>query len=279
MFPSRMMASVGLILMLGVGCGWGREQDSRAQEIVRVATQTEIDASRDDHSRWEYKDFYKSESGAKVLLVVETGKGSLKKKVEEDGRPLTAEELKKEDARIEEFVNDPAEQAKAHKDGEQDDKRAEDMLRMLPDAFVWTVKAETDKTVTLGFVPDTEFEPPTMESRVFAAMAGEIVVEKGQHRIQTIRGELTEDVKFGFGLLGRMKKGGTFEIERRQLATGIWQITESHVHIEGKAMLFKSIGEEDDEVKTGFRRMAQEMTLEQAAARLRGEPAALSAMR
>ena len=98
-FPSRMMASVGLVLLLGVGNGWGRQQDSRAQEIVRVATQTEIDASREDHSHWEYKDFYKGESGAKVLLVVETGKGSLKKKVEADGRPLTPEELKKEDAR------------------------------------------------------------------------------------------------------------------------------------------------------------------------------------
>jgi hypothetical protein len=277
MFPLRMMASVGLVLLLGVGSGWGRQQDTRAQEIVRVATQTEMDACREDHSRWEYKDFYKGESGAKVLLVVETGRGALKKKVEEDGRPLSPEELKKEDARIAEFVHDPAEQAKQHKDGEQDDKRAEDMLRMLPEAFVWTVKAETDKAVTLGFVPDTEFEPPTMESRVFAAMAGEIVVDKAQHRIQTIKGELTEDVKFGFGLLGRMKKGGTFEIERRELAPGIWQIAESHVHIEGKAVLFKSIGEEDDEVKTGFRRVAPEMTLEQAAEKLKGEPVSLSA--
>ena len=86
-------------------------------------------------------------------------------------------------------------------------------------------------------------------------------------------------VKFGFGILGRMKKGGTFDVERRELMPGIWQITESHVHIEGKAMLFKSIGEEDDEVKSEFRRVPEATTLEQAAVMLKGEPTTMSAMR
>ena len=36
----------------------------------------------------------------------------------------------------------------------------------------------------------------------------------------------------GFGLLARIKAGSTFDIERRQVAPGVWQITETHVHIE-----------------------------------------------
>jgi hypothetical protein len=255
-----------------VGPTWGQQQNLKAQEMVRVAMQTELNASRDDHSHWEYKDVYTGESGEKVLRVVETGKVSLKKKVQENGQPLTAEELKAEDERIEGFVNDPLQQAKQHRDSMQDDKRAESMLRMLPVAFLWSVKREDTETVTLGFVPDPAFEPPTMESRVFAAMAGEIVVEKRQHRIQTIEGKLVSDVTFGWGLFGRMKKGGTFEVERRQLTTGVWQITESHVHIDGKALLFKTIGEQEDELKSEFRRMPQAETLEQAAERLKREP-------
>jgi hypothetical protein len=74
-----------------------------------------------------------------------------------------------------------------------------------------------------------------------------------------------------------MDKGGTFDVERRELAPGIWQITESHVHIMGHALLFKNIGEQDDEVKTEFRRVPQETTLEQAATMLRAQPAALDA--
>ena len=60
---------------------------------------------------------------------------------------------------------------------------------MLPDAFLWSVKSDWGNMVTLGFVPNPDFTPPTMESRVFAAMAGEIVVNKAQNRIQTIKGE------------------------------------------------------------------------------------------
>ena len=256
------------------------KQDRKAQEIVRVAAQTELKASAADNTHWEYKDVDKKADGVTtVSRVVETEHGAISKKIEVNGRSLSPEELSQEDARIERFVRDPALQAKQRRDGAQDDKRAENMTRMLPDAFLWSVKSDSGNTVTLGFVPNPDFDPPTMESRVFAAMAGEIVVNKAQNRIQTIKGELTDDVKFGWGLLGKMDKGGTFDVERRELMPNVWEITESHVHIGGHALLFKSIGEQDDEVKSEFRRVPGETTLEQAAVMLKGEPQALSASR
>jgi len=271
-----------LTLVVGVVAAQGQgsaKQDRKAQEMVRVAAQTELKASAADNSHWEYKDVDRKAEGATVSRVVETEHGALSKKTEVNGRVLSPEELKQEDARIERFVRDPAQQAKQKKDGAQDDKRAEDMTRMLPDAFLWSVKSDSGNTVTLGFVPNPDFNPPTMESRVFAAMAGEIVVNKTQNRIQTIKGELTDDVKFGWGILGKMNKGGTFDVERRELMPNVWEITESHVHIGGHALLFKSIGEQDDEVKSEFRRVPGETTLEQAAVMLKGNPQALSASR
>jgi hypothetical protein len=271
---------LGLLTLVGVVAAQGQaKQDAKAQEMVRVAAQTELNASKVDHSHWQFKDVDKKAEGVTVAWVVETEHGALNKKTEVNGRMLSPEELKREDARIDGFVRDPAQQAKQKKDGAQDDKRAGDMTRMLPDAFLWSVKNDSGETVTLGFVPNPDFDPPTMESRVFAAMAGEIVVNKAQNRIQTIKGELTDDVKFGWGILGKMNKGGTFDVERRQLMPNVWEITESHVHIGGHALLFKSIGEQDDEVKSEFRRVPGETTLEQAAVMLKGDPQALSASR
>ncbi len=209
----------------------------------------------------------------------ETPDGSVSKKIEMNGQRLSGDALEKEDARIQAFVMSPAQQAKKRKDSQQDDKQATSLLKMLPEAFLWSVKKDSGDTVELGFVPNPDFTPPTMASRVFAAMAGEIVVNKSQNRIQTIKGRLMSDVKFGWGLLGKMDAGGTFDVERRELAPGIWQITESHVHIGGHALLFKSIGEQDDEVKSGYKRTPQEMTLERAAEFLKGEPQALNAKR
>jgi hypothetical protein len=254
-------------------------QDPRAQEIVRAAVKVELAADRADHSRWQYRDLNHKPDGEALYQVVETDHGSVKKKLKYNGQPLNPEELKAEDARIQSFVNDPSQQAKQRKDGEQDDKRAENMLRLLPDAFLWTVKNDTADTVALAFVPDPNFSAPTMETRVFAAMAGEIVINKQQNRIQTIKGKLIHDVTFAWGLFGRMNQGGTFNVERRELAPGIWQIVESHVHIEGHVLLFKNINEQEDEVKSDFRPTPPSTTLEQAATILKAEPTALDAQR
>ena len=81
-------------------------------------------------------------TGRRSIAVVETDHGAVRKKLVSGGRPLSSEELKQEDERVAEFINDPAQIAKQRKDGAQDDKRAEEMLRMLPDAFLWTVKSD-----------------------------------------------------------------------------------------------------------------------------------------
>jgi len=248
-------------------------QDPHIQQLVRTAVQIELAADHDDHSRWIYRSAIRRSDGEFLYQVVDTDHGSVKKKIRQNGQPLSPADLEKENQRIDSFVRDPSQQAKQRKDGEQDDKRAEELLRILPDAFLWTLKTDASNATTLSFVPNPAFDPPTMESRVFAAMAGEIVVSKPEHRIQRISGKLIHDVKFGYGLLGKMEQGGTFNVERRALAPRIWQITESHVHINGHILLFKTIHEQEDEVKTDFKPTPPSITLEQAADLLRKEPA------
>jgi hypothetical protein len=256
-----------------------QRQDPKAQAIVRTSVETELAADKADQSRWHYKSDIRRPEGHFVYIVVETDKGSVKKKIEENGKPLDSAALNAEMQRIDSFVRDPAQQAKQRKDSSQDDARAEKMLRMLPDAFLWTIKADTPTATTLDFTPDPNFSAPSMEARVFAAMAGEIVVTKPGNRMQSLKGHLLYDVKFGFGILGKMEQGGTFNIERRQIAPTVWQITESHVHFNGHVLFFKTISEQEDEVKTNFRQTPPATTLEQAANLLRGEPASLNASR
>jgi hypothetical protein len=74
-----------------------------------------------------------------------------------------------------------------------------------------------------------------------------------------------DDVTIGWGLLGRLHEGGTFRVEGRQVAPELWQITETHVHIEGRVLFFKNIGQQQDEVQTEFTQVPSGTTLEQAA--------------
>ncbi len=232
-------------------------------QIVQTAVKTELAASRNDHSLWRYRDAER-QSG-KISIVVQTAQGSVKRLVEKDGAPLSSDEARAEDARIESFIHDPEKLAKKKKDGASDDKNAAELLNMLPTAFLWKIVNENGDAVTLTFMPNPDFNPPDMQSRVLSAMAGELVVDKTQHRIKTISGKLVRDVTFGWGLLGRMKEGGTFRVERREVKPGLWQITETHVNIVGKALLFKDIGEQQDEVQTDFTQVPPGTTLEEAA--------------
>jgi hypothetical protein len=256
-----------------------QKQDPRAQAIARTAVETELAADKTDHTRWRYRTDVRRPEGHFVYYEIETDKGSVKKKIEENGKRLDTPALNSEMQRIDSFVHDPSQQEKKHKDSEADDKRAETMTRMLPDAFLWTIKSDTPQATTLSFTPDPNFSAPSMEARVFAAMAGDIVVTKPAHRMQSLKGHLLYDVKFGFGLFGKMEQGGSFSVERREVSPGTWLITESHVHINGHVLVFHAISEQEDEVKTDFHQMPSGMTLEQAANLLRPEPTSTNAQR
>ena len=96
------------------------------------------------------------------------------------------------------------------------------------------------------------------------AMSGSMVIDRAQHRIRTMKGRLEHDVTIGFGLLARIKQGSVFDVERRQVAPGYWEITETHVHIRGHALFFYTIGQQEDEVKTDFTLVPLGTTLDQA---------------
>ncbi len=253
------------MMSLLVGRSTLHAQDAKpAKEIVRTAMQAELAADKNDHTRWRYR-VAKKDGTDTVSIVVETDHGSVKRTIMKNGRSLTEAEAKLEDEHVQRFIHDSAQLAKQKKDGLQDGKNAEELLNMLPEAFTWKVVSEDAQRITLHFDPNPGFSPPDMQGRVLGTMAGTLVVSKGQNRIETISGKLTQDVTIGWGLLGRLREGGTFRVERREVAPGLWQIVETHVHIEGKALFFKTIGEQQDEVQTEFTQVPPGTTLEQAA--------------
>jgi hypothetical protein len=270
-FSLRLVALGGLLLA-GVlplranganGAKAKKDGAKDAKEVVQTAMQAELAADKNDHTRWRYRDA-KKDGVDTVSIVVETKDGSVRRVIMRNGQPLSEAEARAEDERVQRFIHDPEKLAKQRRDGAQDGKNAEDLLKMLPEAFTWKIVSDDEQKCTLHFDPNPNFNPPDMKGRVLGTMAGTLVVSKPENRIETISGKLTQDVTIGWGLLGRLHEGGTFRVERRQVAPGLWQIVETHVHIEGKALFFKTIGEQQDEVQTEFTQVPAGTTLEQA---------------
>lgn len=256
------IAAVGFLFAGGISSLHAQQNEQDAKALVSKAVKSELAADAADHSVWRYRD--DQQIAHKVSIVVTTRQGSVKRLIEKNGQPLSASEAQAEEARLQSFIHNSSAMQKQKRDAAHDDRNATELLKMLPAAFIWKVEGRSGGVLTLHFEPDPNFNPPDMQSRVLGAMNGELKINEEQQRIQEISGKLTRDVTIGWGLLGRLHQGGTFRVERKELSPRVWQIVETHVHIEGKALLFKNIGQQQDEVQSDFTRVPESTTLEQA---------------
>ena len=103
-------------------------------------------------------------------------------------------------------------------------------------------------------------------------MTGDVVVDNQQHRICKMKGRLIHDVTFGGGLLGRLKERSSFALEQQQVGPSVWELTAIHVHLEGNALLFKSVSLQQDDKRSRFRPEPDSMNLDAAATTVMTEP-------
>jgi hypothetical protein len=251
----REQITLALSVLLA-NCGAAHGQD--VQQIVRQAVETELKADAADHTRWIFYDVDNKPNAKVKQWVAQTAEGDMHRVVQQNGQPLNAAQQRRT---MNNFWHDKRAQAKQIKSNRHDQQQAEQMLKLLPVAFVWSKTGEQSGCYLLHFAPDPHFHPQSYEARVFAAAEGEMAVEESNHRIVSLKGRLMHNVQFGGGLLGDLKAGGTFDVERRDIGSGEWQITETHVHINGRALLFKSIADEEDDVKSKFKQIASNLSL------------------
>lgn len=245
---------------------------ARAQapvDIVRRVVTNELNADANDHTSWMYRDAYRSPDKNIVKMVIETHQGNLSEIVEDSGHAPSANEHQADLSRIQQMVNDPSYRAHLRQNEQHDGQQATNLLKMLPDAFIWTIAGRSHGDITLDFHPDPKFSPPSMSAKVLCAMSGNIVVDEQQMRLKVIDGHLDQPVEFGWGLFGKINAGGRFKVVRSEVSPREWQITETHVHISGHALFFKTIGDQEDETTSDYHVVPPDTTLEKAADMLR----------
>lgn len=263
MFDKACMLAWAILL----GACAAKAQD--AEQMVTQAVRTELAADAADHSLWIYYDVDRKPDASVKQWVAETRSGELHRVMDRDGQAVDRAD---QQSGMNAFIHDPSAQIKQRKAGRHDDAQATRMLNLLPKAFIWRKAGTQNGLTTLHFRPNPNFDPPTWESRVFAAMEGDMTVDDAQHRIVSLRGRLIHDVKFGYGLFGELEAGGTFDVERRPLGNDEWQITQTHIHIDGHALIFKNISEEEDEEKSKFQQLPENITLASAEKQLLQRP-------
>jgi hypothetical protein len=74
-----------------------------------------------------------------------------------------------------------------------------------------------------------------------------------------------------------LDKGGEFHVKQSQVAPGLWEITLLHVNMHGKALFFKTIAVQENEIRTNFQRVPDNLTLSEAAQQLQKQSSVKSA--
>lgn len=228
-----------------------------ANDLVRAVVQNELKQAGDTSKLYAFKQRTEKPRGTQIKQMVETPDGILGRVITVNDKPLSPEERRKDDARINRLL-DPNEMRKKSKEQKEDERRTREMVRALPDAFVYEYNGTQpgpngSEVVRLRFRPNPRFNPPTRETLVFQGMEGEMWIDPKIKRMAKIDGTMIKDVTIGWGILGRLDRGGRFIVEQGEVIPGRWETTKLSLDFNGKALLFKTIRIKSTDTFSDFR--------------------------
>ncbi len=271
----------GLLPLVFYGAAIGQQKAPiDPNQLVRDTVHNELKPGNDDR-RFMYKDTTENKKGTIVKEVINTPQGPLSRTIAINGRPLTADQRAKEDARLEKFANDPEARRKKQQSDKEESQREDLMVKTLPEAFVYTYAGSQHgpnggETIHLTFRPNPNFNPPNHETQVYLGMQGDMYIDGRAKRLVKMDGTLFKEVNFGWGILGKLDPGGKFVIEQADIGDGVWDTTSQVLHFTGKILMIKSLEVESKDTITDFRPVPSQMTTAEALKLLQGDDSVAS---
>jgi len=254
-----------IVAALGTARCVHAQQSVAPAQMVREVVYNELH-DHERHGYWRYWIERRAQKETRLDEQVETAEGPITRLFQSNGHPLNAESRQQEQARLNQLLTSPSEQARHRQEYAEDEKRIGRIVALLPDAFLYEYVGEESGCYRLRFRPSPDYPAHSIEERIFHAMSGELWVNIRLKRMVRLEGHLDENVDFGFGILGRLYKDGWFRLDRAQVSATDWKTERLEVHMSGRAMLFKTIARETSQIRGGFIPVPAGMTLAQGLA-------------
>jgi hypothetical protein len=247
------------------------EHTSKANDLLRQAVANEKTSGLNDYYAWT--DRLQKPRGSVTKLMVNTPQGILSRTIAFNDKVLTTEERRQDDERINRLL-DPEKMRDKAKKQRDDQQHIERLLHALPDAFhcEYATAAHEDRNLRLECSPNPNYSAPNYEAQVLQGMKTVILIDREEKRIARIEGTLFKDVTFGWGVLGRLSRGGHIEITQSKVAGKHWGITRMQLIFEGRVVVIKPLHIEETETSWDYRSVPK-MTVAQALELLRNTPA------
>jgi hypothetical protein len=248
----------------------------QAQALVDRALATELRTAQDPAHPMRYRLHKSSPRLTSTKEILETKDGDVARLVALFDKPLTPEDEQKEQARLDALQNDSSLQ-RHRKQGEEGDMAIVlRLLRMLPNAFIyqWAGSAAglAGPVQKFTFKPNPHFDPPDLETQALTAMTGELSIDAAQERVTRLEGHLQQDTDYGWGILGKLDKGGWIVIEQADIGGHQWCIARFQMQMNMR-ILFKTKNIDTKEEMTEYTPVPVHLDYRQAIQMLRADPA------
>lgn len=215
----------------------------QAQALVRQALATELLAAQDSSHPMRFLLRKVSPRLTTTKEIVETRDGDVARLLSVSDRPLSPAGEQQEQARLDGLLTYPERQRHRKQSEDDDTGRAMKIIRALPQAFLYDyagpVEGPAGTVEKFNFRPNPSFAPPNLESQILTVMSGTITIDPVEKRVVRLEGHLQQDIDFGWGILGRLNKGGWIVIDQADVGGGLWHTVQFQMVMSGR-VLFKN---------------------------------------
>ena len=199
---------------------------AQSQALIQRTLATEVRLAQDPAHPMRFLLHKSSPNLTTTKRIIETRDGAVARLISVFDRPLSPSDEQKEEQRLNDLYNDPGRQNHRKHSEDADASIVLKLLRMLPSAFLYEDAGPGSRPgiERFRFRPNPNFNPPDLESQSLNALNGELWIDTTQERVTHLEGHLQRDTSYGWGVLGRLDKGGWVILEQAEVAPHQWRI-------------------------------------------------------
>ena len=214
--------------------------------MTQVADEFSSDGSKKTHTD-QYQAFYVGST----LVLQHTAR---------DGKPLSSDDAKKEQERVDKLVA----KLKSHENKPPKDEVHLSASGLLKIATFTNPRREVlhgRPTLVFDYNGDPHAQAHSLGDEIMRQLAGTLWVDERDDAIVRLNGTLQENFHVGGGLLVNIRKGSWFNFTQSLVNSEIWFPSEFTAHVDGRFLLLKGFNGDARQTYSDYRKFTTSVTI------------------
>lgn len=239
------------------------QRDQRDDELARQYAYLETSVEQ------EWKDGKPSKQESQTHEIMSLYGEPYRRLVAKDGKPLTPEAARKEQAKIDKLAAERAKETPAQTERRiakytAERRRQRAFLLEIPKAFSFQLAGESKIGGRAAWMIDATplpgYQPRDSRAKMLGKFKGRFFVSKEDFTLLRLEAEAIDTVSFGL-VLARLDRGAKFTLEKTKVNNELWMPMRIKVDFDARLALFKKLRVDLQIDYSGFRKFQSESRL------------------